>query len=363
MRRIVAIACVTVICATSAALAQTPVISGGGGTFASGQNFVLQGSGFGQKSSPAPVKYDAFESGSVGSQLSGWDFDTGGGTQNPEYSNTWVRPNSTRSAVSIFENGQYLSSFGVYRPAGFATVYMDFWVLFDRPNPVSRNHKLYRLYAGVNGGLPNQYLQLYCNSNNPEGHFTSDGVSGGGWSDTREYPGWGGDSAQHNWVHVQIYLEQSDPGVMNGILKSWFDCGNRVNRSDYLTRDTVNTSDWHSLWFGNYNGHESDQYCAASGDSHIYFDNVYIDVTQARVEVGNNANYDSCTHREIQVPVSWSDGEVQVTANPGSFNPGEQVWFFVVNDSGAVSSGRGPYLVDGTVVEGPGQPGQPTKVN
>jgi hypothetical protein len=68
----------------------------------------------------------------------------------------------------------------------------------------------------------------------------------------------------------------------------------------------------------------------------MYFDDVYIDTTQARVEVGNSPDFNSCTHREIQYPISWSDTEVQVDFRKGSFNRGDTVYFFVINDQGAV---------------------------
>ncbi len=363
MRQIVATICVVTVLTAAGAMAQTPVISTGSGTFATGQAFALEGTGFGTKATAAPLKYDNFEAGSNGNELADWNFDTGGGDRNPEYSNMFVRPHSDRSAVCIYENGQYLSTFGVYEPSGMTTVYLDFWVLFDRPDPTARNHKLYRLYTGNGGGLPNQYLQLYCNDNQPTGHFTNDGVDGHSWGDTRAYPGWAADKAQHNWVHVQVYVEQSDAGVRNGVLKCWFDCGNKLDRDDYMSRGTVNRGDWHSLWFGNYSGHGSDGKCASSGDAHIYFDNIYVDVTQARVEAGNNADYDACTHREIQVPTSWNETSVNVTVNAGGFNSGQQVWLFLVNGSGAVSAGNGPFTVGGNIPLGSGQSGQPVRVN
>jgi len=343
----------------SGAMAQAPTISGGNGTFATGNTFSITGSGFGTKASPNPYKYDDFEGGNVGGQLSGWQFDTGGGTTNPLYSNRWLRANSTRSAECPYVDGQYLSTFGVYRPEGLETVYMDFWVLFDRPATVSRNHKLYRLYPGVNGGLPNQYLVSACPAIGPEAWFTNDGVSGG-WNDTHAYPGWNQYDADDNWVHMQVFLKQSDAGVANGTLQAWFDGHLAVNRTDYQSRDTTNSASWHSLWFGNYLGHGTDGTCLeTSGDNYILFDNVYIDVTRARVEAGNSADYNACTHREIQVPLSWDTGSIDFTVNAGSFGNGESVWLFVVDSNGNVSAGKGPYTVSGTAVEVPGQPGKP----
>src|SRR5439155_609331 len=59
---------------------------------------------------------------------------------------------------------------------------------------------------------------------------------------------------------------------------------------------------WTEFYIGNY---------TRSGDwggtTFAYWESVYIDKSWARVEVGDNANYNSCTHREILIPSAWSD--------------------------------------------------------
>ena len=41
-------------------------------------------------------------------------------------------------------------------------------------------------------------------------------------------------------------------------------------------------------------------YSTSSPGLTSYFSEVYIDNTQARVEIGNASNWDACTHREIK---------------------------------------------------------------
>ena len=71
----------------------------------------------------------------------------------------------------------------------------------------------------------------------------------------------------------------------------------------------------------------------------IYFDDVYVDSTQARVELGNDVSFDDCTHREIQIPTSWGDTSIGATINAGTFVADDEVYLFVVDREGNVSGG------------------------
>jgi hypothetical protein len=70
-----------------------------------------------------------------------------------------------------------------------------------------------------------------------------------------------------------------------------------------------------------------------------WLDDIYIQSgTQARVEIGNASNWQTCTHREIQTPVSWSDTSITITLNQGSFAVGETAYLFVVDADGNVNT-------------------------
>src|SRR3989344_2787135 len=54
-----------------------PAVTGVSGQLAHGASITITGSGFGTKASAAPLKYDAFESGTAGQDLgNGWVFST-----------------------------------------------------------------------------------------------------------------------------------------------------------------------------------------------------------------------------------------------------------------------------------------------
>jgi hypothetical protein len=71
----------------------------------------------------------------------------------------------------------------------------------------------------------------------------------------------------------------------------------------------------------------------------VYYDDVYIDNSWARVEIGDASIYDNCTHREIQIPTSWSSNAISIKVNTGSFASGDIVYLFVIDPDGSVSPG------------------------
>lgn len=72
----------------------------------------------------------------------------------------------------------------------------------------------------------------------------------------------------------------------------------------------------------------------------VYIDDIYINNTQARVELGDSATYSSCTHLEVQPVLSWSTGgnSIQFTLNKGTFSAGT-AWIFIINSDGVASTG------------------------
>lgn len=102
-----------------------------------------------------------------------------------------------------------------------------------------------------------------------------------------------------------------------------------------ITTIPVGGEIWDSFWLGQW---END----IGSEVNAYFDDVYFDTTWQRVEIGDNATYASCTHREIQIPTVWADGSITFTANTSGFTSAEQgagLYLFVVDSTGAASSG------------------------
>src|SRR5687768_10414017 len=120
-----------------------PVINGLSGSLADGATVQVSGSGFGTKTTAAPLKWDNFEAGANGSGLANWDYF---GTR-PTYSSTVRRNKSNLSARANFVNGAWNSAFGV-DGRHLPQIYIDAWYWFDSGPPYSRNHKPLRLMSG-----------------------------------------------------------------------------------------------------------------------------------------------------------------------------------------------------------------------
>ena len=99
-----------------------------------------------------------------------------------------------------------------------------------------------------------------------------------------------------------------------------------------MTHGSSNTDVMRFVKFGHYYGNGITSF-------RQYTDHVFVQIgSQARVELGNAAVYDNCTHREIQVPSVWSDTSITIEAIEGQLLSGSR-YLFVVDANGAVSAG------------------------
>jgi hypothetical protein len=77
---------------------------------------------------------------------------------------------------------------------------------------------------------------------------------------------------------------------------------------------------------------------STTDNNYFFIDDAYYDTSLARVELGNNAVYDACTHRELQPLTAWTSTEVSFESNWGSFTGGT-AYLFVVDANGVPSAG------------------------
>lgn len=91
-----------------------------------------------------------------------------------------------------------------------------------------------------------------------------------------------------------------------------------------------------------------------------YWSDLYIDNTLARVEIGNAPIWENCTHREVQIPQTWTGGSnITAVFKQGSFSPQENVYLFVIDPNGEANN-PGFSLVVGGEIQDPGPPGAPS---
>jgi hypothetical protein len=335
-----------------------PSVSGVSGTLQAGATLTITGGGFGTKANPAPLKWDNFDSGTNGAVIgNGWSYTTGcnpGPCHPPIYSNAVTRPGSSLSIRANFDDGgrtdcpdgegcNWSSSYGVTggsstnRITGLTlpVIYLDTWVNYAPATPEPRNVKLIRVHT--NTYAPNLYLNIYCLTDTDGARL---GQDGGGTNVTFPSSPWRGSSFyKGNWRHIQMYLVESTPGVADGTAIITIDNVTSVNRvGNFMTR-TDASQHWDTVWIGNYAGHNALYSCLASpGNTYIYWDDSYIDITRAHVEIGDADTYAACTHREIQVPSAWTSTSISVKANAGSFPNLSNLYLYVMDSTGAVNA-------------------------
>lgn len=132
------------------------------------------------------------------------------------------------------------------------------------------------------------------------------------------------------------YGSASDLDTADGHIRVWID-GALKHSSDAVVTDGSPASYLPNKRPGGHFGfQESSMALTSLGDAHryAYYDQIYVDSSWARVELGDSATYGDCTKREIQVPSAWSDTSITVTVNLGAFGSGETVYWHVTHADG-----------------------------
>lgn len=129
-----------------------------------------------------------------------------------------------------------------------------------------------------------------------------------------------------------------------------FNPGRLIKRTDnlYVSYDkscagnlVTTASGIQSLTIGGFGRNSADMVPGTGhNDMFRYFDDLYVDVTWARVMLANSSNYDSATIIEPQIPSAWSDNSITLTANLGKL-PQRQTAYLFVFDSDNNHNGQG----------------------
>ena len=337
-----------------------PTITSTTGTIVGGESVNFNGEGFGAKAIASPLKFDTFESGSVGDELADWVLYSNIYSSIPRYST--VAKNGSHSAVCDFEtetNGAaaYNSSFQLtgldydkiflsfyYRP-----VYVNDTCYDNQPN---RNFKVLRV-EGNNGNMSgdqHEGVPLFALEHRaPSGGETEVAVRAQYEPSLISDTFYEGELGWENqrWNKVEIYAN-----VVDGekIFRMW---ENGVEKSPSLSilndvwipsMGEYNSS-FNEVKFGFYYD-TSSQYgnCRAK----VYFDDVYIDNSISHVEICEGISWGNKHHCEIQIPTSWSNDAVTIKFNQGSFQAGDQAYLYVVDENGEVNENGYPITIGQT---------------
>jgi hypothetical protein len=348
-----------------------PIISTFSGSFSDKETAAIAGSGFGTKSSAKPFRWDNFEGKTAGQNVGA--LSTSGAAQSsdtgswsvssaapPKYSTAQLRTNSSMAVYHDY-NPSSRSNWNSYYSKTFAAdntkfVYITWWSYHTNVAVgADNNWKPMRAYG--NTGLLPQFALTFQNSS-----WTTFGImnTSGSFTNMQELT-WSTAWPNNRWVRVEFigylgtannsdgyqrYFLHTNPGTT-----AITDSGIANSGSPNIT----NISQGFSVvipeeYMKEGNGWEAD----------VYTDDIYIDTTQARVEIGDKSTWSACTHREIQLPTAWSANSVTVTVNRGSFNSGETAYLYVVDADGNVNAQGYPIVIGGGAGSAPAAPVPPT---
>jgi len=83
---------------------------------------------------------------------------------------------------------------------------------------------------------------------------------------------------------------------------------------------------------------------------HTYWDDIYIDDSWARVEIGDQPVYSNCTHLEAQKIVSWNSDRIDFITNNGSFSQGDTAYLYVIDAAGNNNDQGVEITIGGTTI-------------
>jgi hypothetical protein len=292
-------------------------------------SFVLSGSDFGTKSTANPLKWDNFETGSDGNSIS-----TGGywGV----YGTCSYEADNQRSANSSINCKALMNSTSfVYKDSiGFGTtdakILISAWLKYDEgTGDDDYQIKMFRIGNLMNSGTNNLYPSIanftYVGSDRNYYQLTTELVSTATSYQSPQY-------TDGQWSNIMVEIETSSgKNVADGILKHYKNFVLKGNKTTWSMFDGDRRFAGVRFGEGTYNGSNNDQI--------ILWDDIYIDNTWSRIELGNTSVYSNCSHREIQIPTAWSADSITFTCNQGTFTETDNIYAFVVDSDGTASTG------------------------
>jgi hypothetical protein len=339
---------------TNVVFSQNPIVSSVSGKVNNDSLIIINGNNFGIKSTASPYKWDNFESGVDGDDLGGWYLTSNIAGMHPKYDDGRTRhANSSISALVDHTSGNYNCLMGIVGQ-DIVTMYFSGWFYNTVSGAESRNFKFLSLRSGPAGTMGEPEIRWDMYPVNPSGHMYMANTANQLIAQTY---GLGGNTYPDGWHRVEVWLDQGTVDQSDGELYTWRDCQDWCSLTSVPVLTTQYPESYDNFYLGHYFASDVG---SPLPEMELWWEDVYIDWTRARVEIGNDSAWNNCTHREIQIPTAWTSGSVSATVNTGTFLSGSTAYLFVVDENGNVSNG---FPVEIGASSGVNIPSKPKKAN
>ncbi len=331
-----------------------PDVTGVSGAATHGGTLTITGTGFGTKTAAAPLFWDDLEG---ASPLPGWTF-TGDFTS---LNTTNNRHGNSRQNVHL--NFAGASKGEAYFTAGNAVYdkwFVQYWFKvstdwdwgttdFSGTHKFLSNIKIFRMWNP--GSTKENFVLAYRGWENRFAYNME--YASGSSAFTYVLPSASSVITRGTWHLLQFeYGENSALGVSDGVFRMWFDGQPAGAATNIMTKKLDDLAKrpfivgWENEWNWTENGGGGPD-PSPDAPNDYYMDDLYADNTWARVEIGDAATYDACTHREIQPPTAWSDTSVTITVNAGSFGTAATAYVYVTDANGLRNPAGAPLTITG----------------
>lgn len=329
----------------AAGAAAQPLVNHLSGPVVDAAPLQIHGLHFGTRAGAAPLRYDDFNGGAIGAEVAGgWETEANAGGAVPTYSGAVERVPGELTAHFGFDATTTSCTLG-YPDLATPFLYVSAWVYTTasgEPSPVAK------LFSLRDAALQPVCSQVSLGSIPPMCLLS---VTAEGGTATNAY----GDCARLRtdgaWQRLELFVDFGIGGGLSG--EAVLDC-------DLQEWAAVRGVEWPYGMESSANFSFGESVTVAgAGTLNRYLDEIYLDATPARVELGDAATWTGCSHREIQLPTAWSDQEISIVCNRGAFAVGETVYLFVVDAEGRAGAGFPVAVADETPIETPGTPSTP----
>lgn len=318
------------------------------GEYIDGNTITICGSGFGSHSLDIEWlggKGGPIETGTVGDDFNKDNWDNG--LMKAQYDNTIAYSNS-KSIIfdsTINNDGRFRLS---YDPGSEITLktYITWMAYIDKNGVQDGQWKMFRLNHenNVEDTKPEITLFNWFGRNHGKTLFVrrEKGEIEQRYYLNDQYPALGENvmPSDKEWVRIELIIEpSSSPGSNDASFEYIVHHPNsgsnpRIDKvfkkDDLISYSENELKKWRYYVFQTYQGN------GFEGKSKVWLDDIYIQNSIARVEIGNKPKWDDCTRRDIQYILSWSNSLIEFELNKGGFKNSETGYLFVVTSGGTV---------------------------